>query len=884
MSTGLGVAASVRLGGRFPTAAGVDSPGIGPLATFGQLMDVTRQSSGSGHGMVITRIAHLLRRAPVSVVALAVLWIVGSTTHSLVAGPAPGLLDVIGVGVEPLRVGHWWTPVTSELWCAGTVSYLATSLLLLGLLAPAENRIGSTRTAFLLVVTQVLGTAVGVALVIGGVRAGDPWSVQLASRTAVGPSPAIVGVSLAASVRLGALWRRRVRVVLSVALAMLALYSGSLQDVFRLVGGLVGLLLGPFVLGRPDRQHTLAVSTTESRTLVALVVAASAVGPLLAAVSGTAIGPLSVLRLLVLDSPPDLAAVQATCADPASAEDCLTLRYRLRLNGAGPAIMSILPALLLLVLADGLRRGRAIAWWGAVGLNTFFALAGGLLPILSATSPAERLVAFGGASDAQFRAGVLADVAQPLAVIALLVLTRTRYRIPAPPGAYRRWATILAATLAATSTIFLIGAYLDRADFMPIPGWAELLADLPTRFLPPGYLGEVEISFLPVTPLATVLYAWTGVGFWAVGIGTTLWLLRRTQILTGDLRLARDLITDYGGSTLSWLSTWAGNNYWFHTKAGPIHTAGPTRPCAGVAYRVIAGVALTTGEPFGELASRAAALEGFTRYCTERAWTPCLYSVGESIRLHAEAMGWRSVQVAEETVLPLEDLAFTGKKWQDIRTALNNATRATITAEWITYTGAPLAITEQIRAISEEWIADKGLPEMGFTLGGLDELADDEVRCLIAVGIDRTVHGITSWLPIYDEGKITGWTLDFMRRRATGFRGVMEFLIASAALRFKEEGAHVLSLSGAPLARLDRGQQPDALQNLLDVFGRALEPIYGFRSLLAFKAKFQPEYRPLYMAYPDSAALPAIATAIGRAYLPRLGAGHALLLLRQLRR
>ncbi len=112
----------------------------------------------------------------------------------------------------------------------------------------------------------------------------------------------------------------------------------------------------------------------------------------------------------------------------------------------------------------------------------------------------------------------------------------------------------------------------------------------------------------------------------------------------------------------------------------------------------------------------------------------------------------------------------------------------------------------------------------------------------------------------------------------------MEFLIASAALCFREEGSQLLSLSGVPLARLDRGEQPDTLQNMLDMSGSALEPVYGFRSLLAFKAKFQPDYRPLYMAYPDTAALPAIAAAIGRAYLPHLGAGSALRLVRQIRR
>jgi phosphatidylglycerol lysyltransferase len=35
----------------------------------------------------------------------------------------------------------------------------------------------------------------------------------------------------------------------------------------------------------------------------------------------------------------------------------------------------------------------------------------------------------------------------------------------------------------------------------------------------------------------------------------------------------------------------------------------------------------------------------------------------------------------------------------------------------------------------------------------------------------------------------------------------MEFLIATAALTFREEGTRFVRLSGAPLARLDRGEQ-----------------------------------------------------------------------------
>jgi hypothetical protein len=146
--------------------------------------------------------------------------------------------------------------------------------------------------------------------------------------------------------------------------------------------------------------------------------------------------------------------------------------------------------------------------------------------------------------------------------------------------------------------------------------------------------------------------------------------------------------------------------------------------------------------------------------------------------------------------------------------------------------------------------------------------------------------GITSWMPVYASGRPVGWTLDFMRRNTEpgSFHGVMEFLIATAALTFREEGARFVSLSGAPLARLDRGEQPSARQRLLDMIADTMEPAYGFQSLLQFKAKFQPAYQPLYLTYPDPAALGSIATAIGRAYLPHLTLRQALRLLTKLHR
>jgi lysylphosphatidylglycerol synthetase-like protein (DUF2156 family) len=728
----------------------------------------------------------LLRHAPRTVAFVAVLWIVGAATGSLLTGPSSALLQVVGVGPGTLAAGQWWTPVSSAFWCEDLTGYLVTTVLLITLVAPAEHRFGAAKTGLLLLITQIVGTLAGSAIVQLGFLAGDEWTEQLAAAVAVGASPAAVGVGLAMSGRLPALWRRRLRLLIMLALLLLVAYSGGLLDVLRLAAGVTGLAVGPLLRGRSARSASLVASRSERRLLMALVVAATAVGPVIAALSDTHIGPLSVLRYLLLPTPPDATTVQQICADPATLDDCRAVRAQLRLSGIGPAIMTLLPVVLLLVTAVGLRRGRRAAWWAALMVNLSLAAMAVLLATELFGTPRERLTVFGGLSGTQTLLAILLPLTLPLLVVGLLLAAGNSFDVRAPRGTYRAVGVVTGGTLLLLGGIYVIGGYLVRDQFDRPPTLGQLLAHFPIRFIPAGYLGEVEPLFLPVGWVATVLYEWTGVVFLTVLTVALLLSFRRNQPAGAatDLSRARALLIAHGGSSLSYMTLWPGNSYYFTPDGG-----------AFLAYRVVGTVAVSVTGPVGHPDARLPAVTDFARHCTEHGLTPCLYSVPTDIKAAAETnLGWRSVQVAEETVLPLPDLVFTGKKWQDVRTAMNKAGKTGITAQWWSYPYAPLSITEQIRTISEEWVADKGLPEMGFTLGGLDELDDERVRCLIAIDTDHLVHGITSYLPVYGDGHIIGWTLDFMRRRTTGFPGVMEYLIATAALQFREEQAQFLSL------------------------------------------------------------------------------------------
>jgi lysylphosphatidylglycerol synthetase-like protein (DUF2156 family) len=330
---------------------------------------------------------------------------------------------------------------------------------------------------------------------------------------------------------------------------------------------------------------------------------------------------------------------------------------------------------------------------------------------------------------------------------------------------------------------------------------------------------------------------------------------RRPRTVVADLERR---ITTHGAGSLGWQNTWSGSQSWA-TGDGAV----------ALTFHPSSGIAIVVGDPVGPRARWSEAIEEFRGFCEQEGLTTAWYAVGDDFVAASASHGWSALQIGEDTVIALAGLEFKGRTWQDVRTARNRAAKEGITMQVLHLHETSPDLLEQVREISEAWLEEKPLPEMGFTLGGMTEALDPQVRTHVAVDAAGRVHGVTSWMPVHRDGRVVGWTLDLMRRRNDGFRPVMEFLIAESAMTFKDEGFESMSLSVAPLARRGRGSE-GVLDRVLDLASQVLEPTYGFRSLLGFKAKFDPTFRPVHLVYASGLDLPRISVAIGRAYLPDL--------------
>lgn len=511
------------------------------------------------------------------------------------------------------------------------------------------------------------------------------------------------------------------------------------------------------------------------------------------------------------------------------------------LEESGLTLTLVVVALFMLVLADSLRRGRRVAW-----AFTTVVMAASFVLLLVADPTAERnadLVIVGGQ-------------------LLLLLVTFRAFTSRSHRRSFRHAGRRLLAVALVLFVYTAVGFTVLAEEFSPTATVADMITEFLGRlvFVPSG---NIE----PTTTAANVFVTSIG-AVWLVAIVITviglLYSSRRYVPPPEAHERLRELLHEHRSSNIQWMLTWKGITVWLSDDG---RTA--------IGYQLVGSVALCLADPVGPPEDRAAVLKAFDEFCFDRGWIPCLFAAGQASADLAPALGWTSVEVAEDSVIPLHDLEFKGKVFQDVRTALNKAGKQDVTLEMTRWEDARPVVRDQLHAISGEWVGDKALPEMGFTLGTLREADDPEVRLHLAVDPDHTVEGFTSWMPVGDGGQVVGWTLDLMRRRESGFRPVMEFLIGASAMQLKEEGYEFLSLSAAPLAKapdaLGGSGDQKVLQKLLDFLGKTLEPLYGFQSLFAFKQKFKPEHHPMYLVFPDSTALGEIGIAVARAYMPDAG-------------
>jgi phosphatidylglycerol lysyltransferase len=255
------------------------------------------------------------------------------------------------------------------------------------------------------------------------------------------------------------------------------------------------------------------------------------------------------------------------------------------------------------------------------------------------------------------------------------------------------------------------------------------------------------------------------------------------------------------------------------------------------------------GDPIGPIDLGEALAWEFMEDCDGMAVSPVFYQVTpERLPLYID-LGLNLSKLGEEARVPLETFSLEGAARADLRQTHRRAGRDGATFEMVARGDVP-AILPDLRAVSDAWLQAKNTAEKRFSLGYFDE----RYIAHFDVGVVRHQGAIVAFANLWRGGS-SELSVDLMRYEDAAPKGVIDFLLIECMLWGRAQGFRWFSLGMAPLSGLEEHALAPAWHKLGRMVQRYGETFYNFEGLRKFKEKFDPVWRPRYLAAPDGLAM-----------------------------
>ncbi|WP_326788225.1 phosphatidylglycerol lysyltransferase domain-containing protein [Streptomyces sp. NBC_00151] len=285
---------------------------------------------------------------------------------------------------------------------------------------------------------------------------------------------------------------------------------------------------------------------------------------------------------------------------------------------------------------------------------------------------------------------------------------------------------------------------------------------------------------------------------------------------------------------------------------------------AAVAYRVVGGVSLASGDPIGDPEAWPGAIEPWLAEAREHGWIPAVMGASEEAGTVYSRHGLDALELGDEALVETAEFTLEGRAMRTVRQAYNRVKRAGYRVRIRRHEDIPAAEMAYLLQRADDW--RDGATERGFSMA-LGRLGDPEdgrcvmLECTDAEGDLRAVLSFVPWGP-------GGLSLDLMRRDRDAENGLMEFMVIELLRRAREIGITQVSLNFAMFrsvfergARLGAGPVLRLWRSLLSFFSRW----WQIESLYRANAKYRPIWEPRFLLFEKSADLLRIGVASARA-------------------
>ena len=317
----------------------------------------------------------------------------------------------------------------------------------------------------------------------------------------------------------------------------------------------------------------------------------------------------------------------------------------------------------------------------------------------------------------------------------------------------------------------------------------------------------------------------------------------------GERRVARTLVETYGTDSLSFFALRRDKSYLFS----------PSRR-AFLAYRVVAGTALVSGDPVGEESEIDALLVELQQLARAHGWRLAVVGASEHHLPRYRALGLKPIPMGEEAVLRPAEFSLEGRAIRKVRQSVSRLRKAGYSFRVLAADDLSPELEEELAEVSAVWRGDQ--PERGFSMT-IDDLHVPGTVLAIAANEQGLIGGFLHLAPSPAGG---GWSLSTMRRRPDAPNGLTEFLIVETVEWAKAEGASELSLNFCAFTDVISPERATTIPKRVARRGLLMaDNVFQLERLYSFNRKFFPEWRRRYVCIERYADIPAVGLAYLRA-------------------
>lgn len=279
---------------------------------------------------------------------------------------------------------------------------------------------------------------------------------------------------------------------------------------------------------------------------------------------------------------------------------------------------------------------------------------------------------------------------------------------------------------------------------------------------------------------------------------------------------------------------------------------------AFVMYRQSGRSWVAMGGPVGPREKRRDLAWAFRDLVSRYGGRPVFYEISaEDLPLVLD-LGLIPYKLGEQAKIPLGDFSLEGSARRKLRYTYRRAQRDGYSFEIIPRQAVP-DVLSTLRRISEEWIDAKGAREIGFSLGYFDGTYLQN----FPIAVVRFEEEIVAFANVLD-GVGEELSVDLMRYSNDAPPRVMEYLFIELMLYGATEGYQWFDFGMAPLSGLENRPLAPLWNRLGTVMFRHGEHFYNYQGLRSYKEKFDPVWKPRYLACSGGAALPFVLVDVAR--------------------